>query len=220
MLAAPCKSNGSHEEQVRKWLANLRAEGLPRSSRLRNDLTHISEVTGEKLDQRMVKRFRHTTGLSKDEIMHSPHLLVAYAWVMYMAVFSGGRWIRQQLSNAGDDFWSLNQQPFQGYKDGKELNTPGFTFLSFNGEEDGEDIKNLFKIHLAEAETLLTPQEKQQIVARAEAIFDDCIGLVHELDRRLWWRSKLQALQMVGLWLVAFGIFFFVYRSGNFGIKL
>lgn len=35
-----------------------------------------------------------------------PHVLVAYAWVWYMAVFSGGRYIREQLGGANrEEFW-------------------------------------------------------------------------------------------------------------------
>jgi heme oxygenase len=35
----------------------------------------------------------------------NPHLLIAYAWTLYLAVFSGGRYIRSNLCDAGEDFW-------------------------------------------------------------------------------------------------------------------
>ncbi len=39
-------------------------------------------------------------------VARRPHVLIAYAWVFYMALFSGGRWIRAQLHGAGERFWT------------------------------------------------------------------------------------------------------------------
>lgn len=44
----------------------------------------------------------------RENVSADPYLLIAYAWTFYMAIFSGGRWIRSQLCNAGDDFWQDN----------------------------------------------------------------------------------------------------------------
>jgi hypothetical protein len=38
-------------------------------------------------------------------------LLIAYAFVLYMAVFSGGRWIRSVLAGPGEPFWATAAQP-------------------------------------------------------------------------------------------------------------
>lgn len=35
-----------------------------------------------------------------------PHLLLAYTWVLYMALFSGGRYLRARLRDAGVGFWT------------------------------------------------------------------------------------------------------------------
>lgn len=60
---------------------------------------------------------------------------------------------------------------------------PGFSFLSFTGMQDGEEIKAAFKSRLAEAETLLTDEEKQDIIDVSQQLFDRSILLVNELDR-------------------------------------
>lgn len=63
------------------------------------------------------------------------------------------------------------------------LDIPGFSFLSFDGDHDGEDIKALFKTRIAEADLLLMPEERQDVVQAAQGLFDDCIMLVGMLDR-------------------------------------
>ena len=99
-----------------------------------------------------------------------------------MAVFSGGRWVRRQLENAGPEFW-LGESVDERQEAGRE--PLGFSFLSFDGHEDGEDLKMHFKARLAEAEALLTAQEREEIVAAAQGLFEDCIALVHLLDREM-----------------------------------
>lgn len=95
----------SHETQLRQWLATLRPPGLARTERLRNDLRNVSRCTGADFDiqnrtqERVLRRIRL-------QLHRKPHTLVAYAWVMYMALFSGGRIVRQSLSRAGPDFFN------------------------------------------------------------------------------------------------------------------
>jgi hypothetical protein len=59
---------------------------------------------------------------------------------------------------------------------------PGMSFFNFVGEEDGEDIKREFKKRITEAEILLTPGEKDDIVTEAEHIFKFMVAMVTELD--------------------------------------
>lgn len=111
--------------------------------------------------------------------------MVAYAWVMYMALFNGGRWIRKQLIQARDSSWDLSEveddtttrDPFI-----VELVPTGLEFWHFPGPADGEDVKIEFKTCLAEVESLLTPAERSDIVNEAIYIFQRCALLVKELD--------------------------------------
>jgi len=123
---------------------------------------------------------------------------------MYMAIFSGGRYIRLELAAAGEEFWmrarkgATKNTKAEVDKEKPETTTtttttttiptpppvyPGFTFLYFDeGTNDGEDVKNEFKRRLAAAETLLTPSERAEIVAESRRIFESTIDLVKELD--------------------------------------
>jgi hypothetical protein len=123
----------------------------------------------------------------------NPHVLLAYAWVFYMALFSGGRLIRTSLQAAGPEFWTrlvhrdidnnkladpLSARPPYG----SDPSLYGIQFLSFGGDEDGEDIKLEFKKRIAEAEILLTDEETWDIVQESVHIFNYMIDIVAELD--------------------------------------
>ena len=197
-----CLSN-THGAEMQRWLATLRPEGLHRSWRLEADLQHISNRTGKHL-RSVIPAQRKMLNRMGAEICAKPHVLLAYGWVMYMAIFSGGRWIRQQLTNAGIEFWLSEPDLIDSEKDAATLlDVPGFTFLSFDGEEDGEDIKALFKARLAEAEAILTQQERQEVVAAAKGLFDDCIALVGMLDREIRWRKMWTKLLVAVVCIVA-----------------
>jgi heme oxygenase len=109
-----------------------------------------------------------------------PWTLVSYAWCFYMAVFSGGRWIRAGLMRAGSDFWHENQTDEKNFA--SDLATRGLSFWHFPGQFDGEDIKVEFKEHLAAAETLFTPDQRVDIIEEAKNIFQLCANLIEELD--------------------------------------
>lgn len=141
---------------------------------------------------------------------------------MYMAIFSGGRWIRQQLAAAGPKFWTgqVNlPSPFSVEKQDSAwmLDLPGFSFLSFEGEQDGEDIKTLYKTRLGKADALLTEEEKSDVIEAAQEIFEHCIGIVGILDGLVLKQKSMERvpkfaagfLTMLGLfllyWVDAFG---------------
>ena len=114
----------------------------------------------------------------------APHVLIAYAWVMYMAIFSGGRWIRQQLLEAGPGFWDRRQQNMDN-GEAADQQTLGLSFLCFDGAKDGEDIKIDFKQRLQTMEEQLTTFDRKDIVDEASTIFRNCTRIVEALDRQV-----------------------------------
>ncbi|KAK5118996.1 hypothetical protein LTR62_000207 [Meristemomyces frigidus] len=166
-------------EVLHARLKTLRPVGMVRSQRLAADLKYMEKITGKDWSRHSSSELPIGHGL-----VAKPHLLLAYAWVMYMAIFSGGRWIRAQLKDAGPEFWKLSTDKV--VIDAKSLpnvlETPGLCFLCFDGEEDGEDIKREFKRRLVETEACLTFQERQEVVEEATHLFEHCIALVQQLD--------------------------------------
>jgi heme oxygenase len=95
-----------HEDALIAGLRTLRPLGLARSKRLQDDLVklrHVCGVTGQEGRSEVVERW---VARMEDEVRERPHLLVAYAFTLYLAVLSGGRHIRSELSKAGLPFWT------------------------------------------------------------------------------------------------------------------
>jgi hypothetical protein len=113
-------------------------------------------------------------------VHEKPWTLVSYAWCFYMAVFSGGRWIRAELLKAGPDFWQASKEEEESFT--LQLPERGLSLWHFPGQFDGEDIKVEFKTHLAAAEPLFTPDQRVDIIEEAKNIFRLCASLVQELD--------------------------------------
>lgn len=113
-------------------------------------------------------------------VHEKPWTLVSYAWCFYMAVFSGGRWIRAELLKADPSFWQESKEEEKS----STLHLPehGLSLWHFPGQFDGEDIKVDFKTRLAAAETLFTPDQRVDIIEEAKNIFTLCATLVQELD--------------------------------------
>jgi heme oxygenase len=167
--------------QIASFLSTLRPQGLVRSGRLKRDLEYLLDLHSTDLEVLLAKYpgdevAAFCTHMRKS-VNEKPWTLVAYAWCFYMAVFSGGRWIRAGLLKAGDGFW-----PPQTPEDGIPLVERGLSFWHFPGLHDGEDIKAEFKLRLEEAEHLFTVDQRVDVIEEAKSIFQLCAEVVYELD--------------------------------------
>ncbi len=186
LVAQPSAYN-HWEPRTRDILARLYAPDLVRMETFDADLEYLKSLSRQNYDDEADRSTKHEQSLpqlqaflthTQTSMAQRPHVLLAYAWILYMALFSGGRWIRAQLQGAGNDFWGDTTSMPKSASD-----HPGFSFLYFPGDEDGEDIKREFRASLAEVETLLTPKERDDVVAESLHIFRFCILLVEALDQ-------------------------------------
>jgi heme oxygenase len=198
--------NDTHEQQLKTWLSTLRPTSLKRSPRLKRDLQYLPELDRSAFTQIDNETATHILSLAASK----PHVLVAYTWVMYMAIFSGGRWIRSQLASAEPEFWTSHTNAGPALAEKTPLGMPGFSFLSFDGEEDGEDIKVEYKKRLAEGESLLTVQEREDIMEASQELFERCIAIVKKLDIEVRRQQIVSQLVPVAV-VVAVLIFALVY---------
>ncbi|KAF3046943.1 heme oxygenase [Didymella heteroderae] len=167
--------------QIASFLSTLRPRGLVRSGRLKKDLEYLLDLHSTDLEVLLAKypgdkAAAFCTHIRKS-VSEKPWTLVAYAWCFYMAIFSGGRWIRAGLLRAGDGFW-----PPQIPEDGIPLAERGLGFWHFPGFHDGDDIKAEFKLRLEEAEHLFTDDQRVDVIEEAKNIFQMCAEVVYELD--------------------------------------
>ena len=186
----------THQHELKTWLSALRPTSLKRSSRLKRDLQYLPALDRSnfaELDEQISADIH-------SRVSAKPHILVAYTWVMYMAIFSGGRWIRSQLASAEPEFWTSHTNAGPALAEKTPLGMPGFSFLSFDGEEDGEDIKVEYKKRLKEGEKLLSVQEREDILEASQELFERCISIVKKLDAEV--RMQVIVRQLVPVALV------------------
>lgn len=176
--------------RIQPLLANLHFEGLQRSRALRKDLVSLTCWSGPTLAEQL-SHASESLVLSeflthiRTSVGNAPHTLLAYAWVLYMALFSGGRFIRASLEDIYPAFWvpASAQRPTPATLAGATFTeTQPLNFFRFDTPEDGEDLKLEFKKRLLDSEGVLTEPEREEIIQEARCIFDYMIRLVSELD--------------------------------------
>ncbi|OAQ95774.1 hypothetical protein LLEC1_00390 [Akanthomyces lecanii] len=139
----------------------------------------------------------------KSSIEKKPLLLVTYTYIMYMALFAGGRFIRATLESTGDEFWRTPLAPIKPtmqpciptptFQDDKHMDSPihngshkcnplPLSFFHFDTPHDGEDLKVEFKRRVRICEAALEPDEVDDIVEEAINIFEQITAVVQQLD--------------------------------------
>ncbi|KAI1469778.1 heme oxygenase-like protein [Daldinia caldariorum] len=106
------------DDRVTSLLADLRVEGLARTSALTED---VAALLGrdDALVRARTQSVSHAPALVRFQehirktVRARPHVLVAYAWVLYMALFSGGRFMRASLERVdrSSGFWPRPAAP-------------------------------------------------------------------------------------------------------------
>jgi len=178
-------------QRMLAFLNSLRPTGLARSSRLRKDLEMLTGLSSTDLSVSLCQfpgaKVQEYCAHIRKVVGSKPHVLVAYAWCYYMAVFSGGRWIRGELRKGGNDFWRRADPEIASDQEKAvvPLDEAGLSFFCFPGPEDGEDIKAEFKRRLTTLEDIFTSQERDDVIQEAQEIFRYSVGLVEELDELL-----------------------------------
>lgn len=102
-------------------------------------------------------------------IAERPHLLLAYMHIFYLALFSGGRYIRSELRAADNRFWN-GREPDEA-----------LGFWCFDGGDDGEDLRMEFKRRFAEVQEGLSWVEREEVVGEAVNVMRSMIEVVEEM---------------------------------------
>jgi hypothetical protein len=158
-------------------LGELHMPQLERAGRLRNDIERILGASHDLPEERAQASQLHTfTTHIRASIESRPHLLLTYTWLLYMALFNGGRYIRAKLRQAGPAFWenSLSKE-----EDGIDS---CLCFWGFDGQGGGEDIKAEFKRRFAGVEPCLTGGEKEEVVQEAVLVMQTMVEVVKDIS--------------------------------------
>ncbi|KAE8361564.1 hypothetical protein BDV27DRAFT_147738 [Aspergillus caelatus] len=150
----PCSSaSPTYEKKISDLSKLLSMVDLYRTERLIEDLRRLHSsyptitnlTTNESHDM-------HIKDVIKRRINENPHKLLAYVWVLYSALFNGGRFIRQVILKAGPEFWGLTTD------DEIQSFPPPLSFWAVNNDPE---FRETFKSCVNEAGELLTLNERQ-----------------------------------------------------------
>jgi heme oxygenase len=173
----------------------LYIHGLERSSSLEHDLKVFSSRPDLRISQdedtacdseyrvNDRPRLRQFVNHISAAVDAKPHVLLAYTWVFYMALFAGGRYIRGKLLKE-EGFWARGVNAIPAGGAGAEVNRLSFWDFPLS-THDGEDLKTEFKARVHEIEPALSPAEREDIIQEAVEIMRRLLEVVHEIDRVL-----------------------------------
>ena len=164
----------ANPQRVSGLLQKLHIPELERTEALERDIKLLLPPSHRGPKSSEIPRLEAFKKHIQSSLAHKPHLLFAYTWIFYMALFSGGRYIRSKLQ-AGLAA-SITSLP------SAQLDVrAGLSFWDFPGEYDGEDLKLDYKSRVAALSSELTDQERADIVTEGVQIMVFLIDLVKEV---------------------------------------
>lgn len=167
---------------------------LERSSRLQDDISFFHHSDAVFMSNNQEKEPGVLSPIVAPLISHieqvigaKPHVQIAYTWVFYMALFSGGRYIRAKLRSAGEDFWaSAGLTKSDGeFAEEPEKGTIGLSFWEFSDTSDGKDLKADYQSRIHDLEASLTLEERQEIVNEATDIMVKLIDIAKAIKQNV-----------------------------------
>lgn len=172
-------------DRIIRILESLHLPRLLRHDWLRNDLMLLesNNTLYRTMSENVLQSYRNAI---MQPLRSNPIRIMAYTWVMYMALFNGGRWIRDRLVDAGPEFWRAGREG--------QVDLDCLMFWHLDSETDGNDIKDDFKQRFEHAATQLTDAERADVVRTAVGIFQVCHGMVEWLDEHA--EDEARSLEM------------------------
>lgn len=150
-----CSDSHNVDPRVKTALQNLYSTPLLRTPQLTKDLRYyFGSVPFPTKAPNTLQRIAYVTHI-RQAVAKKPHVLIAYAYNYYMALFAGGKILKYQISKAKDFFperYEMTEQ--ERIIAGTNL----FSFETEPGKEDG--LRTTFKEALSNFELTLTTEER------------------------------------------------------------
>jgi hypothetical protein len=178
------QSGESDKKRLQEVLRMIYLPELLRTERFRNDFAALKSQykSIRDLDTDTANAGSEFRQYINDHISGNPHLLVVYVWIMYQALFNGGRFIRGKLLKADPTFWGWPEEEM----DPTALPVPlPFWCIEKNGVEKDADVEAKFRKQVIEAEKLLTEHERKDILDEAPKILLRCKGITEQLEEEV-----------------------------------
>ncbi|KAL8809728.1 MAG: hypothetical protein Q9200_003167 [Gallowayella weberi] len=180
--------------RIKEILRSLHIPQLERAEALCNDISLLLPPSHRAPEPTQHPRLEAFKQHIRNSLAHKPYLLIAYTWIFYMALFSGGRYIRSKLRTgfASPCISTLPQRQLD--------EEAGLSFWNFPGDSDGEDLKTDFKARIIALSGSLTETERGDIVAEGIHIMISLTDIVREVAETVPKEAAMLAQQhMVAL---------------------
>ncbi|KAL8824575.1 MAG: hypothetical protein Q9170_008114 [Blastenia crenularia] len=181
-------SSNALPPRIASILRQLHLPELERAQALERDIKLLLPSPYRVPDSTALPRLETFRQHAQSSLNQKPHLLFAYTWIFYMALFSGGRYIRSKLRNGlASSIVSLPSAQLDA--------SSGLSFWEFDGEYDGEDLKIDYKSRVAALSSQLTDEEGADIVAEGVQIMAFLMNLVKEIAEAVPARAATLVLE-------------------------
>ncbi|KAI5840234.1 hypothetical protein DFP73DRAFT_559272 [Morchella snyderi] len=166
------------DPRIRNALQRLYSIPLLRTPQIAKDLQYFYGSTPFSTEFPTTLQRTAYVNHIRNVIAEKPHVLIAYAYNYYMALFAGGKILGYQMSKAKGFFperYGMTRQE----RIGAGMNI--FNFEIEKGMEVG--LRDSFKGALLDLENTLTVEEKNDIIKESKAIYSNNVLIIKELDR-------------------------------------
>jgi heme oxygenase len=181
-----CVSSSTEKLLLRELVGILQAVHIPNLLRTRSLENELANLTSCRPNRTMCGNASNVIDAHQNTVQTSirakPHTMLAYTWVMYMALFNGGRTIRAQLLAAPHSFWQSSRTPSNSEESADVIRSDRLQFWDLGDGKDGGNIKEDLKKRFDTAAAQLTASERVDVVDEAVRIYEMLHELVGWLD--------------------------------------
>ncbi|EPS44748.1 hypothetical protein H072_1261 [Dactylellina haptotyla CBS 200.50] len=173
--------SSSTPTRTRAILEHIYIPALHRAGAFEKDLgRYTPESEEDELTESSPAR-SYVAAYVKQATAERPHVLLAYCHCLYMALFAGGQHIKAAISRSAIRKFALAAHQTVP----EEAKTaPGIGLFTFDGRSTKEELELRQKLRdgIRQAEELLTPKERSEVLVEACEVFKLTRRLVDELD--------------------------------------
>ncbi|KAK6505161.1 heme oxygenase [Arthrobotrys musiformis] len=174
--------NPATPSRTRSILENVYIPAVHRAATFEADLEKYSPSSEKEELTKGTPARAHVLNHIRRVTTEKPHVLLAYCHCLYMALFAGGQHIKAAISRAA--VRKLDLAPHQTGAEEAKKSAPGVALFTFDGRstKEEQELRQKLRDGIRQAEELLTPKERAEVLAESCEVFKLTRRLVDELD--------------------------------------
>ncbi|KAK6527969.1 heme oxygenase [Arthrobotrys megalospora] len=174
--------NPSTPSRTRAILEHVYIPAIHRAATFEADLTKYSPLSEKDELTKGTPARSYVLNHIRRATTETPHVLLAYCHCLYMALFAGGQHIKAAIARSAVRKLDLAQH--QAVPEEAKKSAPGVALFSFDGRstKEEQELRQKLRDGIRQAEELLTPKERAEVLTEACEVFKLTRRLVDELD--------------------------------------